>query len=49
MQSLMNIKAYVNYSTKSMQIAWKMNKGLSFKIPTDLDFKQGELPVFGLD
>jgi GNAT superfamily N-acetyltransferase len=35
------------HSTKSMQIAWKMYENLGFKRSVDLDFLQGELPVFG--
>lgn len=35
------------HSTKSMQVAWKMYENLGFKRSEDLDFIQGELPVFG--
>lgn len=35
------------HSTKFMQIAWKMYEKLGFKRSEDLDFMQGELPVFG--
>ncbi|HMI07614.1 MAG TPA: GNAT family N-acetyltransferase [Flavobacterium sp.] len=35
------------HSTKSMQTAWKMYENLGFKRSEDLDFIQGELPVFG--
>lgn len=35
------------HSTKAMQIAWKMYETLGFKRSDDLDFIQGELPVFG--
>lgn len=35
------------HSTKAMQIAWKMYENLGFKRSLDLDFLQGELPVFG--
>ena len=35
------------HSTKAMQIAWKMYEKLGFKRSLDLDFLQGELPVFG--
>jgi hypothetical protein len=31
----------------AMQIAWKMYENLGFKRSEDLDFMQGELPVFG--
>jgi ribosomal protein S18 acetylase RimI-like enzyme len=35
------------HSTKAMQTAWKMYEGLGFKRSEDLDFMQGQLPVFG--
>jgi GNAT superfamily N-acetyltransferase len=35
------------HSTKVMQTAWKMYEDLGFKRSEDLDFMQGELPVFG--
>lgn len=35
------------HSTKAMQIAWKMYENMGFKRSEDLDFMQGELPVFG--
>jgi GNAT superfamily N-acetyltransferase len=35
------------HSTKAMQTAWKMYEKLGFKRSEDLDFMQGELPVFG--
>jgi GNAT superfamily N-acetyltransferase len=35
------------HSTKAMQTAWKMYERLGFKRSEDLDFMQGELPVFG--
>jgi N-acetylglutamate synthase-like GNAT family acetyltransferase len=35
------------HTTKSMQIAWKMYEGVGFKRSEELDFMQGELPVFG--
>jgi hypothetical protein len=31
----------------AMQTAWKMYENLGFKRSDDLDFTQGELPVFG--
>lgn len=37
----------VIHSTKAMQTAWKMYEGMGFKRSEDLDFLQGELPVFG--
>lgn len=35
------------HSTKAMQTAWKMYEKLGFQRSEDLDFMQGELPVFG--
>ncbi|MFT7066349.1 MAG: GNAT superfamily N-acetyltransferase [Sediminicola sp.] len=35
------------HSTKSMQTAWKMYENMGFVRSLDLDFKQGELDVFG--
>ena len=35
------------HSTKAMQTAWKMYESMGFKRSEDLDFLQGELPVFG--
>ena len=35
------------HTTMAMQTAWKMYEKLGFKRSEDLDFKQGELPVFG--
>jgi N-acetylglutamate synthase-like GNAT family acetyltransferase len=35
------------HTTKVMQVAWKMYEKLGFKRSEDLDFIQGELPVFG--
>jgi len=35
------------HSTKAMQTAWKMYEGMGFKRSEDLDFLQGQLPVFG--
>lgn len=37
----------VIHTTKAMQTAWKMYEDLGFKRSEDLDFMQGELPVFG--
>ena len=34
------------HSTQSMQIAWKMYENMGFKRSQELDFMQGELPVF---
>lgn len=35
------------HTTKAMQTAWKMYEGLGFTRSQDLDFMQGELPVYG--
>jgi GNAT superfamily N-acetyltransferase len=35
------------HSTKAMQMAWKMYELMGFKRSKDLDFIQGELPVYG--
>jgi ribosomal protein S18 acetylase RimI-like enzyme len=37
----------VIHTTKAMQTAWKMYEKMGFKRSADLDFMQGELPVFG--
>jgi GNAT superfamily N-acetyltransferase len=35
------------HTTQAMQTAWHMYENMGFKRSTELDFKQGELPVFG--
>ncbi|MEO8516741.1 MAG: GNAT family N-acetyltransferase [Flavobacterium sp.] len=35
------------HTTMAMQTAWKMYENLGFQSAPDLDFMQGELPVFG--
>ena len=35
------------HSTKAMQIAWSMYEKLGFQRSEDLDFKKGELPIYG--
>ncbi|HLF51528.1 GNAT family N-acetyltransferase [Flavobacterium sp.] len=40
-------KQMVIHTTMTMQTAWKMYESLGFKRAEDLDFMQGELPVFG--
>ncbi len=35
------------HTTEVMQVAWGMYQRLGFKRSLDLDFKQGELPVYG--
>lgn len=42
-----NLNQMIIHSTKAMQIAWEMYENLGFKRAEDLDFMQGELPVFG--
>ncbi len=37
----------VIHTTKAMPVAWKMYEKLGFHRSDDLDFMQGELPVFG--
>jgi GNAT superfamily N-acetyltransferase len=37
----------VIHTTRAMQTAWKMYEKIGFKRSEDLDFMQGELPVFG--
>jgi ribosomal protein S18 acetylase RimI-like enzyme len=37
----------VIHTTEAMQVAWKMYEKFGFKRATDLDFMQGQLPVFG--
>jgi GNAT superfamily N-acetyltransferase len=40
-------RTLIIHTTMAMQIAWKMYENLGFKRSEDLDFIQGELPVFG--
>jgi ribosomal protein S18 acetylase RimI-like enzyme len=35
------------HSTQAMQVAWKMYEAMGFKRAEELDFLQGNLPVFG--
>lgn len=35
------------HTTKAMQTAWRMYERIGFRRSEDLDFMQGELPVFG--
>lgn len=37
----------VIHTTRAMQTAWQMYEKIGFKRALDLDFMQGELPVFG--
>lgn len=41
------INQVIIHTTKAMQTAWKMYEKLGFKRSEDLDFMQGELPVYG--
>lgn len=40
-------KQVIIHSTKAMMTAWGMYERIGFKRSEDLDFQQGELPVFG--
>jgi ribosomal protein S18 acetylase RimI-like enzyme len=40
-------KQVIIHTTLAMQTAWRMYENLGFKRSEDLDFRQGELPVFG--
>ena len=40
-------KQVVIHSTKAMQVAWAMYEKLGFKRSEDLDFKKGELTIYG--
>src|SRR6266498_1047621 len=42
-----NLKQVIIHTTKAMMTAWKMYETIGFKRSEDLDFMQGELPVFG--
>jgi GNAT superfamily N-acetyltransferase len=42
-----NVYQLIIHSTKTMQTAWAMYENLGFKRSPDLDFMQGELPVYG--
>ncbi|MES1213877.1 MAG: GNAT family N-acetyltransferase [Bacteroidota bacterium] len=42
-----NVSQLIIHSTKAMQTAWRMYESLGFKRSDDLDFMQGELPVYG--
>lgn len=41
------LRQLIIHSTESMKIAWRMYVGIGFKRSVDLDFMQGDLPVFG--
>lgn len=43
----LNRQQLVIHTTEAMKIAWRMYEKLGFKRSIDLDFKQGQLPVFG--
>jgi GNAT superfamily N-acetyltransferase len=42
-----NSTQVIIHTTKAMQTAWAMYERMGFKRSTDLDFMQGELPVYG--
>ncbi|MBC7948033.1 MAG: GNAT family N-acetyltransferase [Chitinophagaceae bacterium] len=42
-----NALQLIIHSTKAMQTAWKMYEHMGFRRSEDLDFMQGELPVYG--
>ena len=42
-----NQNQMIIHTTMAMQTAWKMYEQIGFKRSEDLDFMQGELPVFG--
>ncbi|RTY90629.1 GNAT family N-acetyltransferase [Flavobacterium sp. GT3R68] len=42
-----NLVQMIIHSTKAMQTAWGMYENMGFKRSEDLDFMQGELPVYG--
>lgn len=42
-----NLSQVIIHSTKAMQTAWKMYEGMGFARSEDLDFMQGDLPVYG--
>jgi len=41
------LKQIVIHTTKAMMTAWKMYESIGFKRSEDLDFMQGDLPVYG--
>ena len=43
----MNLRQVIIHSTEAMQIACMMYEKIGFKRSEDLDFMQGELPVYG--
>ena len=42
-----NVSQMIIHTTMAMQAAWKMYENIGFKRSEDLDFMQGELPVYG--
>lgn len=42
-----NLKQVIIHTTKAMMTAWTMYERIGFVRATDLDFMQGELPVYG--
>ncbi len=43
----MKLSQVIIHTTKAMQTAWTMYENMGFKRSEDLDFRQGDLPVFG--
>ena len=41
------VNEVIIHTTMAMQTAWKMYEAIGFKRSADLDFMQGDLPVFG--
>ena len=39
----------VLHTTRAMETAWRMYEQLGFRRSPDLDFRQGELEVFGFE
>jgi GNAT superfamily N-acetyltransferase len=40
-------RTVVIHTTQAMQLAWALYERMGFRRATDLDFRQGDLPVFG--
>ena len=43
----LKVSQVIIHTTMAMRTAWKMYENLGFKRSADLDFMQGELPVYG--
>jgi len=42
-----NFSQMIIHTTMAMQTAWRMYESMGFKRSEDLDFMQGDLPVYG--